>query len=138
MTTIRELYKAFELLSLACPSAETERALDRLWADYAAEFEALPVSAESVPRPHMFVLLGGEWVGVTAYEEAPGYPGASKDKPYLRYTTGTDRDAHRVTGLAPFGEWAHCTADDRPCLPDPAWRFPTAYPARGAPAGAAP
>lgn len=128
MKTIRELYNVFELLSLECPSTNVERDLDRLWAHYASKFEDLPTSEKSVARPLMFVLLGGKWVGVSAFEETAGYPGATKDKPYLRYTTGTERDEGRVTGIAPFGTWAHCTADGRPNLPDPTWRFPAEYP----------
>lgn len=127
--TIRELYKAFELLSLECPDKETERELERLWMSYATKYEELPINEEeSVRFPMMYILMGGEWVGVSAYEETTAYPGCTPETPYIRYTTGSLGDDCRVTGLAAFGSWAHCCASNTPSLPDPNWKWPESYP----------
>lgn len=133
---IARMYRAFQSIVDVAGEEFTADELHRHWLRAAYKWEGLAADFRHVTRPAVtmyFVLLSDTWFATDRGWEVTGMPGSSAAFPYLRYTLMDYDDDKRetgssVNGLATFGTWAECTADNTPSLPMPNWVDHWPYP----------
>lgn len=123
-----QLFRAFDILVHLIGDEVGSDEMQRHWLRAISKFEDLPTNWDHCPSGHAyyFVLIAGEWHATNRGQEEYGIPGSNEHYQYLRYTLPEYDSNGKETGtfnngLAPFGTWAYCSADDTPCIPAPPW-----------------